>query len=613
MVLAYSAHAVERTRPSQSYEQIVQETIREGLNSLQRDSPLARNVDWADRLALLLFLKGEDLKEANRRVLAFCHRDPLTEYAGRMVPKTRCEALLRIYLMEHIRQRLSDEAKQAIEDYAWDLLTKYNRGIARAEADKRFFQSFDSSENHYLNDRRRYHLALEVVRMAKRYGPDAKLEGQSIDSHCRAWEAFWIRYFRDRANEGTDIEVAHPSSYGLCTVGVYYDLYDLIDNAEVRRLAGNFLTLYWAEVASEFEPRTGQRAGWASTRNPHYDGQRVYWAQALLYCYHWHDKGFTGEPLGLAPFLASGYRPPEILSAIARDRNRGCYLATSRRAGLLADGNPQGWPIIFDENGGSHLRRDVYYTPDYALSTITYDPNRNYRNSITLAQAMGATFASNQHLRITVLGTGYYANRAISGITGTAVSIVARDPNAKLGRGRFMSDGTRVFISNDDLWENRVVDPSGWFFTHSGGAYLGIRVAGPGYRITTKTFIWPDRKLKEVERKNGHYLELKDMWAPVVIQMGRAADHKSFDAFRAAVKGNRFDYDNGKLTYVSEAGDTYEYWAKGVKLPRINGAAVNLNPPKTFDSPFLSMEHGSFKAVIRYPGYKDVTLEFWQR
>jgi len=607
MVLAYSAHAAEESRPSRSYEQIVQERIQQGLKFIQ-DSPWpspAANVDFADRMALLLLFENERVEEASRLVLAFCGRDPLTLYAGRTVPKVRCESLFRIYLLEGTRQRLSVEAKQAIEDHAWELLTKYNREITRAEADKRFW-TFTTSENHFLNDRRRYFLALRILRMAERYGPEAKLEGRTIESHCRAWEAFWIRYFRDRANEGTDIEVAHPSSYALCSVGVYYDLYDLVDDAELRELAGKFLTLHWAEVASEFEPRTGQRAGWASTRNPHYDGQRVYWAQSLLYCYNWHDNGFANHFLGQVPFLTSSYRPPEIVSAIARGRNRGCYLATSRRAGMIGpDGN-----VIFDENGDSHIRRDVYYTPDYALSTIAYDPRLEYRNSITLAQAMGATFASDQHQRIVVLGRGYYGRRAISGITATAVSIISRDPNAEFGRGRFKSDGTRVFISNGDLWDNRVEDPSGWFLTRAGDAYVAIRVAAQGYRITETRFDWPNRKLKVTDERNGHYLDMENMWAPIVIQMGRAADYTSFTAFCDSVRDNRFVYEDGKLTYVSEAKDTFEYWARGAQLPRINGDTVNLNPPNTFDSPYLSMEHGTFKAVIRYPGYEDAALDF---
>ncbi len=92
--------------------------------------------------------------------------------------------------------------------------------------------------------------------------------------------------------------------------------------------------------------------------------------------------------------------------------------------------------------------------------------------------------------------------------------------------------------------------------------------------------------------------------------MGRAADYKSFEDFQTAVKANRYEYTEGKLTYASVAKDTYEYWAKGAQPPRINGTAVNLNPPKTYDSPYLSMMHGSSKAVITYPGHKEVVLDF---
>lgn len=113
-----------------------------------------------------------------------------------------------------------------------------------------------------------------------------------------------------------------------------------------------------------------------------------------------------------------------------------------------------------------------------------------------------------------------------------------------------------------------------------------------------------------VQHYGRRFLELNDMWAPVVIQMGRAADYKSFEDFCAAVKANRFEYTDGKLTYVSHASETFEYWSKGAPPPRINGTEVNLNPPKTFDSPFLSMEHGTSKAVITYPGQKDVVLDF---
>lgn len=182
-------------------------------------------------------------------------------------------------------------------------------------------------------------------------------------------------------------------------------------------------------------------------------------------------------------------------------------------------------------------------------------------------------------------------------------------PDHRAESERFMSDGTRVLIRNGPLWDNRVGDASGWFFTRAGDAYAAIRMP-QGYTATTRTYIWPDRKLKEVEEKNGHFLELKDMWAPIVIQMGRAVEYVSFENFQAAVKAARFEYQDGKLTYASLAKETFEVWANSQKLPRINGSALNLNPPMTYASPYLSMFHGSARAVITYPGYQELVLHF---
>jgi|UniRef100_UPI0037847683 hypothetical protein len=599
--------AEERPRPA--YEQLVQTRINEAIAAT---SQLSEEF-WKSRpgqaihMAILLLAENRKLDVAEQIIADHCG-NPLTTYVGKPVPQSRNEAVFRIYLMEKTRERLSPKAREAIEDFAWMLLTKYNRNITRADADKSFWL-FSSSENHYLNDRRRYTQALQIVRMSPRYGPNHKLGEETIEAHYQAWTQFWIRYFEARAGEGTDMEIAHPSSYGICTVGVYYDLHDLTDSPRLRELAGKFLTLYWAEVAAEFEPRTGQRA-LAGTRNPDFTGNLTGWARNLLYAYGWNDLGWQGDSLGLLPFLLSSYRPPEILRAIAHDPKRGSYQTTSRRALMIeSEEREKSGVIVFDKNGDGHFRRDVFYTPDYTLSTMTLDPSRKYNNTGDLAQVMGVTFAADVNARIVVTSTGYYAKRAISGITGTAVSIIARDPNAKPGRGRFMSEGTRVFIRKGPLWDNRVEDASGWFFTRAGDAFAAIRMP-EGYTATTRTYIWPGRKLEEAEEKNGHFLELKDMWAPIVIQMGRAADYKSFEAFQASVKARKFEYENGKLTYESEAKDGYEYWANSKQLPKINDTTVNLNPAKTYDSPYLSMKHGESKAVIKCPGYDDVVLEF---
>ncbi len=594
---------------TQSYGDLVEARLKEATAATSQlpEKLWKTNSGQGIYMAILLLTENKNLEVAEQIIADHCG-NPLTTYVGNPTPQSRNEGLFRIYLTKLTRERLSPKARETIEDFAWLLLTTHHRGITRADADKSFWL-FSSSENHYVNDRRRYTQALQIVRMSPRYGPDHKLGDESIESHYQAWTAFWIRYFEARANEGTDIEIAQPSSYGICTVGVYYDLYDLTDSPRLRELAGNFLTLYWAEVATEFEPRTGQR-GIAATRNPFYDGVRTYWAESLLYCYGWHDGRYKDTSLGNLPFLFSSYRPPEILRAIAIDPKRGPYQTTSRRAVMIESlAREKEGILVFDEKGDAHFRRDVFYTPDYNLSTMTMDPTRLYTSG-DLAQTMGVNFSSGASDRIVVHGTGFYSRRAINGITGTGVSIIARDPNAKLGRGRVMSEGTRVFIRKGTLWDNRVEDPSGWFFSRAGDAYAAIRVAGEGYIASTRTFVWPDRQLQEVQEQHGHHLELKDMWAPVVIQMGRASDYESYEAFQASVKARKFEYENGKLTYESEAKDSYEYWSNSKQLPKINGTTVNLNPAMTYDSQYLSMEHGQSKAVISCPGFEEVVLEF---
>ncbi len=45
-------------------------------------------------------------------------------------------------------------------------------------------------------------------------------------------------------------------------------------------------------------------------------------------------------------------------------------------------------------------------------------------------------------------------------------------------------------------------------------------------------------------------------------------------------------------------------------MPRVNGTELNLNPAKSFGSPFLTMEHGSSKVGISYLGYNELIFDF---
>ena len=101
-----------------------------------------------------------------------------------------------------------------------------------------------------------------------------------------------------------------------------------------------------------------------------------------------------------------------------------------------------------------------------------------------------------------------------------------------------------------------------------------------------------------------------DIWAPVIIQMGQAANYADFAAFQASVIANALTFVTNTLNYTSEAGDTFTFYANSKTTPQVNGVTVSLNPAKTYDSPYLSMVHGTDLATVSYPGYDNLLLNF---
>jgi len=109
----------------------------------------------------------------------------------------RPELLFRIALLQRTRSRLSPKALAAIEDYAWDVVIEPQKGFTLEDADKNVWTH--GGGNHPLNRRRRLLLALRIVGLSERYGWDAVVDGERVESHYRAWIAYWQRHLRARA------------------------------------------------------------------------------------------------------------------------------------------------------------------------------------------------------------------------------------------------------------------------------------------------------------------------------------------------------------------------------------------------------------------------------
>lgn len=597
------------------YEKLVDSRIEKGLEFVCENpwpNPAEKPL-WKLRHAYILTWRRGEAGSLNKAILDYCKSYKLDQKkAPTAYHDPRPQAVLySIYLKPELHKLLTAETRDAIEDVCWRWVYRHSF-ISKKEKwplnnPTKSVWYISGSENHCASQRAANLLSLQVLLKAGApYGPDAKLhDGHTVAEHYREWVRWYPEFFRQRMREGLTCEIAHPSSYGNATFNRYYEIEDLTGSAEVKQAARDFLDLFWANVACEFEPRTGIRASIASTRCYKWSWTQngIYWAHSLLYSYGWTDVKRTSNLTQVSLFTC-GYRPPEILRAIARDEKRGPYMGTSRRFGRAVGGWDKGlYKVIFDDGPAhnSYMRRDTWYTQDYTMSALSLDPGRNYIELVDQSRVMGVTFSSDIGDRLVVYAGNKPASKkveykmttskGVNGVLGPDCLIVARDPNADAKK----SNGTRVFVSDGALWDNREEDDSGWFFTRAGDGYAAFRVPG-GYVAVPSPY------------ENGFFVEFRDIWAPVVIQMAQAGEHDSFAAFKAAVKAKPVTYTGGKVTYEALNGDTYEYQSKSKAPPKINGKTIDLNPAMAYDYPYLKMKHGDDRATITYPGYPDLSI-----
>jgi hypothetical protein len=539
--------------------------------------------------ALAAFSLGDDLDTANNYINAFHSEFPVPDSDTiDFDAYFMLHLIWRIYHDPAMNARLTPAARASIEDMMW----RWIRTRSKLSAAQGTIWVYHGSENHDAMQKGGFLLCAEALKDAPGFGPSRVLaDGRTLAEHAAGWSDYFQRYFIGRAQEGVNAEIASPI-YAKYTVGVYYNLMDFAESPTLRRLAQQFITLYWADTASDWTS-SGVRGG-GETRCYKENYLRLgsqYSFHAVLWGYGWHTNSSLVRTYGLIP-ATSPYRVPAIVTDCATDPARPNYLYTSRRWGRTSGTVGEDNFVTFD-SGDSNLRRDTWVTPEYTLGTLTFDMNRDYLQIIDQNRAMGVMFASGVNDRVMVFGKGAASDNKsyadLSGVTRENCMVVQRDKNANSS-----GSGTLVFVAQK-LWNTRV-ETNGWLFLQAGSAYCALRPAGSGYTSATAA--------------SGVDLTMGDLWAPVIVQMGQAADYANFAAFQASVTANPLTYSSGTLNYTSEAGDTFTVYANSKTTPRVNGATVNLNPAKTYDSPYLSMVHGEHWATVSYPGHPDLILNF---
>ena len=114
-----------------------------------------------------------------------------------------------------------------------------------------------------------------------------------------------------------------------------------------------------------------------------------------------------------------------------------------------------------------------------------------------------------------------------------------------------------------------------------------------------------------IQQNTGLRIQLNDIWAPIAVQTAPAKEFgNDFKKFKEAISSLPFEYKDKVMNFTTRHGEKVEYFSQSNKIPMVNGKVFEINPPTTYNSPYLKMKHGEEDAVISFPGYKELVLRF---
>eukprot|EP01050_Picozoa_sp_SAG11_P006421 SAG11_NODE_496_length_8931_cov_2.956015_8_plen_900_part_00 len=532
----------------------------------------------------------------------------------------------------------------------------------------------DDSENLDLANKIPVSLALELIAElpAPEFGPQLRLpDGHTVAEHCEAWACYWRTFFRTRALYGINVETS-STSYSKYFIEELACMHDLTLSQSLRALISDYMQVYFADAATEYISSLAVRGGAKSRCYHDYyslnDGDPLGEVGWLL--------GWTGNATSPAyasdsygnyyiHLAATSWRPLAQLAHIAHTNSDKAltkpFTYASHRLGRAADvGGDGSRPGICHRDGGQRgamvagicyflnitepsLLRQTYVAPEFMLGTLTFDPLCNYTAISSQNNVMGAVFSGSTADRLVFGGTGsIVSGRHGSYPLGTeflSLSAVQVGPAAVLQRPLHASasNGSYTFISGAlphrgrPPWPGEGLLPSlrktveeWWCFHDTNGWTNNTRdsnasfgcVRFPGNEGSGTTNFTIDSHDAADSRGGILLLPVANMWAPTLVQLGRAADFDSFHSFVDSVRKLPVSWDpsSGHLKMTTLNGSTIETWAQSKRLPVVDG--VPIHPPgvgfsgPVYGGPFLRGGGAVGVVEIAHPATGAVSLDF---
>ncbi len=191
--------------------------------------------------------------------------------------------------------------------------------------------------------------------------------------------------------------------------------------------------------------------------------------------------------------------------------------------------------------------------------------------------------------------TGY----SVTGVGTTATLITSQTIDS--GQGYYEFDVTS--------FANSQIATSEWHMGDTSYSFMLVCKNDDGSYVTFNSSNATDNK-PELESVAGKYANLSDEHTPVVFQTGLSSDYANFDSFKTDVLNNTFRWNSStEFEYQGTGSANLKYYTD-TTLPKLDNVTIDLNPSKTYDSPYLSADYDSPVVTITNTSNETLTLDF---
>jgi len=547
--------------------------------------------------ALAALYNNTDLVAANQSVIDACNalkNEPGTiRYDGSF--HWHGNLFYRIYKFfgtgsDYYPGRLTPAAEAAIYDIFWGW-AKWRSEVAVAEFAQSETWYLWGSENHDAMRKTTSYSAADILKDVAPYNTYLYDDGQTAQQHYDAWNSFFKVYLQERAKKGLLVEIG-SHTYGKYTLQGWYNFYDFAPDDDLQQLAGMTLDIWWADWGLD---QIGGVRGGGKTRiyqdRPEngLNGADLFakddstWAMGW---YYFNMGAAQSKHPGVMCLVTSEYRIPLVVMDIAMDiSGRGTYEYKSRRPGLNLLPRPAGidseFNVLDPDYGG--IYRYTYVAPEFVIGSLMFEkrpldnwPGINHQN-----RWQGVIFANHVDARImpqcegTPLTYGKTRNQYWS--VQHKGSLITQKIPAPLSE---RTGDMRVYLSGSPTGMT-VTEEDGWIFAQLPDAYGAVKSVWSSY-------VWEDDDETDGIDTEDKWIRLADSTSPVIIEVAKAANYASFANFKTAIKALPLAVNNDVLTYTGLDGAQLTFYTATTQLPEVDGTPIDVQPPYTFESPFMN-------------------------